>query len=148
GLAPREAAYYRVVIPSNAPSLKIRVTSTAGEVMLVVLTNKIPCIDSGHSSVPGKFMQKAGNEHYILLPPSGQNFLTPGVLYLAVVSEGINPPSSNQTGSGNSSFVLACEGSVPIVNLGVGGAVDLVRADTLQGGESKAYQFSVSQPMS
>jgi len=37
GLPPREAAYYRITIPSNAPSLKVRVTSTSGEMMLVTL---------------------------------------------------------------------------------------------------------------
>jgi hypothetical protein len=117
-LAPREAAYYRIQIPSNAPSLKIHLSSLSGELMLVAVPGKIPAVDSGQIGFPGKRMQKAGNEHYLLLPAVGQSFLTPGPLYLAVVGEGINPANSSQIGIGLTTYVLNCEGTVPILNLG------------------------------
>ena len=143
GMVPREAAYYRIQVPSNSPSLKVRVASTGGELMVLAFTGKIPSVDSGRNNNPGKVMQKAGNEHYVLLPDPGQSVLIPGPVYLAVVSEGVNPASANQVGFGTSSFVITCFGGVPIHNLGTVGPTDLVKVDSLDGGESKAYQFVV-----
>jgi len=79
-----------VVIPTNTPSWKVRVTTTAGEAMLLVSTNFFPNVDTGRVG-PGKVMQKAGDEHYVLLPFPGQTNLAAGTNYLTVVSEGINP---------------------------------------------------------
>src|SRR5262249_38567655 len=49
----------------------------------------------------------------------------------------------SQIGTGTSSYVISCAGAVPIYNLGTVGPADLVKPDTLEGGESKAYQFTV-----
>src|SRR5262249_36039215 len=117
--------------------------SIAGEIMLETLAGKIMCVDSGRNLLPGKAMQKAGNEQYLLLPAAGQSFLTPGPLYLVVIGEGVNPANSSQIGTGNSSYVISCAGAVHIYNLGTVGPADLVKPDTLEGGESKAYQFTV-----
>src|SRR5206468_9475185 len=43
GLPAREAAYYRLVMPSNAPSWHLRVTPDAGgELMLIVNSDVLP----------------------------------------------------------------------------------------------------------
>src|ERR1019366_1494449 len=89
-LAPREAAYYRVVVPSNTPSWNIKLTPTVGESLLVVQKGWIP--NSGgavggtlygydYSSQPsatlptgGRIQQKAGNEHLAVLPLPNYNY--------------------------------------------------------------------------
>ena len=148
GLPPREAAYYRVVVPSTAPSWKVRLTALSGESMLVGLHNSAPNVDSiavSGSITNGRGMQKLGNEHFLGLPLSaGTNIyvFNPGTNYLAVVSEGLNPPSSSRVGSGPSSHTITSFGALPVHNFGETTANDLLHSDSLQGGEVKAYQFT------
>lgn len=148
GLPPREAAYYRVVLPTNTPSWKVRLTAQSGESMLVALHNAVPNIDSmapSGSVTNGRGMQKFGNEHLVVLPPSaGTNFyvLNPGTNYLAVVSEGLNPPSPSRVGALPSSHTITSIGNLPVHNFGTTTPADIYYSDTLQGGEIKAYQFT------
>lgn len=146
-LAPREAAYFRVQVPSNCPSWKIKLAPSVGEAMLIVLSNHVPNIDSGRLSgaLNGKFMQKAGNEHYLLLPLVGQTNIIPGTYYLAAISEGVNPASATRIGSGNSTFTVTSVGNAPVNNLGTIGLTDVVITNTLEGGESQTYQFTIPQ---
>jgi len=144
-LSPREAAYFRVQVPTNTPSWKIKLAPNVGEAMLIVLSNRVPNVDSGRLSgnFNGKFMQKAGNEHYLLLPLVGQTNIVPGTYYLAAVSEGVNPATAARIGSGNSTFTVTSVGSTPINNVGTVGLTDLIITNTLEGGESQMYQFTV-----
>jgi hypothetical protein len=148
GLPPREAAYYRVVVPSNAPSWKVRMTALSGESMLVALHNSAPSVDSIASSgsvTNGRGMQKLGNEQLLTLPYSaGTNIYVsnPGTNYLAVVSEGLNPANSSRVGSGPSSHSITSIGAMPVHDFGTTTANDLLYSDALQGGEVKAYQFT------
>jgi hypothetical protein len=144
-LAPREAAYFRVQVPTNTPGWKLKLAPSIGEAMLVVLSNRVPNVDSGRLSgaLNGKFMQKAGNEHYLLLPLVGQTNIIPGTYYLAAVSEGVNPASATRIGSGNSTFTITSVGNVPVNQLGSIGLTDAVITNTLEGGESQTYQFEV-----
>lgn len=144
-LAPREAAYFRVEVPTNAPSWKIKLAPTVGEAMLVVLSNHVPNVDSGRLSgaLNGKFMQKAGNEHYLLLPLVGQTNIIPGTYYLAAVSEGVNPASATRIGSGNTTFTVTSVGNTSVNDLGTIGATDILITNTLEGGESQMYQFNI-----
>ena len=146
-LAARDAAYFRVQIPANSPGWKLKLTPSVGEVMLNVLSNRVPNIDCGRLSGPltGKYMQKAGNEHYLLLPNPGQTYLTPGWFYLAAASEGINPASASRIGSGSSTFTITSVGDVPVTQLGAIGLSDIVITNTLEGGESQMYQFTVAE---
>ena len=145
-LPAREAAYFRVPVLENRPGWKLKVTSTAGEAMLLVLSNRVANIDTGRKSGPlnGAFMQKAGNEHYLVLPEPGQSNIISGYYHLAVVSEGINPASATRIGTGSSTFTVTSVGDVPVVNLGNLGGNTLTRLDAIEGGESKAYQFVVA----
>src|SRR5258706_214842 len=102
GLAPREAAYYRVEVPPGAPSWQVKISTNAGEVMLLVLSNNVPNVDSGQFGVIGKLMHKPGNELYVLLPTSAppQSVLPGGTYYIAVVGEGLNPTNAARIGAG------------------------------------------------
>ena len=145
-LPARDAAYYRIVVPSNAPSWKLSLSGITGESMLLALRNALPNIDSfnpGGTLANGKSMQKLGNEHFLFLPVSGQTNVLPGTNYLAVVSEGVNPGTAGRIGPGSSSYVLRSLGPTPVVDLGLLTSEDLLQPDVLQGGEVKAYQFTV-----
>jgi hypothetical protein len=145
-LAPREVKYYRVQVPEDSPGWKIRFTPTAGEAMLLVLSNAVPSVDSGRSVHvrAGKLLQKAGNEHYVLVPLPGQSTIYAGTYYLAAVSEGVNPASNTRIGTAASSFTITSIGDVPVTNLGPVTLTDMVRTNALDGGESQFYQFTVN----
>ncbi|MFN7140922.1 MAG: hypothetical protein ACK4UN_16440, partial [Limisphaerales bacterium] len=120
-LPPREAAYFRVTVPENTPSLKMKVTGLSGEVMMVGLRNSIPNVeyhDNNRSINAGKTFQKAGNEHFVLLPPPAEDFLASGPLYFAVVGEGAIT-NANRIGQGNNSFIITSQGSMPVDDLGM-----------------------------
>lgn len=145
-VAARDAAYYRVVVPSNTPSWRVSVKGLSGEAMLAALRNALPNFDTANISgsiTNGRSTQKPGNEHYVMLPPPGQTNIPAGTNYFAVVSEGINPPNTVRIGSGSSSFVFSSRGTLPVPNLGLLTSEDLIQPDSLEGGEVKAYQFSV-----
>src|SRR6266700_6020158 len=116
-LPARETAYYRVQVPTNVPSWKIRLSATSRDAMLIVLTNHIPNVDSGRGTY-GKLMQKIDNEHYVLLPTPGKSFIAGGVYYLAVISEGLNPTGTTRVGTGSSTDTLTSQGPLPILDLG------------------------------
>ncbi len=148
-MPPREAAYYRVVVPSNAPSWKLRLAPTGGESMMVIRNGSLPNIENNLASAgigAGKKMQKAGHEHFVFLPSSGLTNLPPGTNYIAVVSEGINPSAGNpvvgNVGNGVSGFVLRSE-LLAVIPMGLLTSEDLTRPEDLEGGETQAYQFDV-----
>src|ERR1051325_1562896 len=87
---PREADYYEITIPPNKRSWKVKLTTTSGEAMLVVVTNKLMNVASE------KRVQKPGKEQYVMLPISGQDFLPAGTAYIAVIGEGMNPPDNTR----------------------------------------------------
>jgi hypothetical protein len=145
-LLPREAAYYRITVPPGIPGLKVRLAPTVGEAMLVELKDRIPNVDSGRPGplpLAGKSMQKAGNEHYVLLPSGTQTNISATSYYLAVVSEGVNPASALRIGTASSSYVIESAGPINVVNLGTIGGADLVITNSLEGGESRFYEFTV-----
>jgi uncharacterized repeat protein (TIGR02543 family) len=150
GLLPREGHYYRVQVPSNSPSWKVRMTATGGESLLMIQRTALPST-AGYATAPastlngGKKMQKLGQEIYMMLPDNGQSNIAAGTYYLAVIGEG-NNPSGSFIGSGMSSYTLTSYGSVVITNLGTldaSGATDLVHTNSNEGGEGKPYQFTV-----
>lgn len=143
-----EAAYYRVTLPASTPSWKAKLTPTSGEGLLVVQRAALPDIACSYEySVlgvkGGKLMQKPGQEHLVVLPPSGETVLPAGDYYLAVVSEG-QDPVWNTIGTGSASAQLQSLGSLAVTGMGTLSNADLTRADTLVGGEVKAYEFTVA----
>ncbi len=150
GLPAREAAYFRVVIPSNAPSWQVKLTPTNGEASLLVQKDALPnVVPTEYNSVTslygGRRMRKIGNDHFVLLPANGESNLLAGNYYLAVVSEGSAPDyPQSRIGSGSTDYELRSLGPLAVQNLGVLAVVDLLRTNALEGGQLRAYQFTVS----
>ena len=114
--------------------------------MMVCLSNRIPNIDTylqnGNIAL-GKGMQKSGNEHYVMLPVAGRTTIAPGTNYFAVIGEGANPLNSTRVGAGSSSYVIQSIGALATNDLGLLTSADLEKDDTVESGETKAYQFAV-----
>jgi hypothetical protein len=149
-LLPREAAYFRVNVPSNTPSWKVKLTGVSGESMLVALRGAVPNIDMNSAIgtlANGKGMQKLGNEHFVLLPATGQTNIAAGTNYFAVVSEGVNPPANTRIGNGSSSFTFESQGSLSTNDLGLLTSEDILYPDTVEGGEVKLYRFVIPSGM-
>lgn len=145
-LPARDAAYFRVIVPSNSPSWKVKLTGDSGESMMVGLRGAIPNIDMnqvGGTLANGKGMQKPGNEHFVLLPGTGLTNVLASTNYFAVISEGVNPPSSSRIGLGSSSFTFESEGVLPTADLGMLTSSDILQPDIVEGGEVRRYRFLV-----
>jgi len=150
-LVPREASYLKVTVPENTPSWEFTFAPVSGETLVAARRGYIPdfnaasggVLQDGTGSRQAK-VQKAGAERYLLLPPDNANMIVAGDYYLAVVSEGVNPPSST-IGSGTSSGTLTSNGPIAVNNLGVVGLTPITRALTLAGAQSKGYQFTVPE---
>jgi hypothetical protein len=133
-LAPREAAYYRVVIPEGSRTWKAHLQVSSGEAMLVVVTNTAPSIDSE------KRMQKPEDEYYLRLPSSGNTTFPETVCYLAVIGEGADA-TSTRIGSGNSSYVIQSVGPLQEFDLGALDHDDLFFTNSLAAGDTVAVHF-------
>ena len=145
-VAPREAAYYRVSVPTNMSSWKMKVTGLSGEVMLAGYEGALPCIDHLEAGIPlasGKSMQKPGNEHYLMLPTGTNTSVPSGIYYFAVVGEGTTATNIQRIGSGNSKFAIQSAGKLPINYLGLASATSIDRIDSLEAGDEKIYQFAI-----
>ena len=134
----REAAYYQVNIPCNTPSWRVKLEPTVGEALLVIQKDYLPNVISGglaayaYGTVGGIKMQKAGYEHYLLLPSYyGTTNISAGNYYQGVVSQGVNPSGGN-IGSNSTSYVLSSLGSLTVTNLGTVGTDDLLITNALE----------------
>ena len=144
-LAPREAAYYKIVIPMNVPNWRMKLACSQGEAMCVALQDKLPntsMTNATQSIAVGKAMQQPGNEHLLLLPGSGTNAQAPTTMYLAVVSEGVNP-GTTRIGANTSAYTLETSTNLVVTNLGRVASLELIHTNTLESGEVKAYQFTI-----
>jgi hypothetical protein len=149
GLNPRQADYYSVVVPTNTPSWKVRLTDVSGETALVINETALP--DSNPSGYPpwdiygGYEMNKPGNEQYLMLPVNAQsysNYVVAGTYYLAVIGQGMNP-SGSTIGSNSSFYALNSFGVQAITNLGTVSTTDILQTNAIQGGENALYQFTI-----
>jgi hypothetical protein len=148
-LPAREAAWYRLVVPNNAPSWKVALNFDAGDGLLLVQRGALPNLAAASANLlanltGGKKMQKLGDEHLLCLASSLGASLTPGTYYLGVVSEGLNPSNGvSRIGLGSAEFTLYSDGSLPPLDLGWVGPEDLLGQAVLEGGESETWNFSV-----
>src|SRR5207248_2166756 len=93
----------------------------------------------------GRKLQKAGDEYYLLMPNYNQSNLTAGIYYLAVASEGVNP-NGGRIGTGGAAYTLSSTTPLVVTDLGTvdgSGATDLIHSDSNEGGEIKAFSFTV-----
>jgi hypothetical protein len=153
--APREADYYHVVITNGTPSWRVKLAPTVGDALLLVQQDYLPNVVSDGSALPnfnygfeelygGIKLEKAGNEHYLLLPGNGQTNIPPGDYYLGVVSQGVNP-TGQDIGSNTTAYVLSSLGPLPMTNLGTvfPGNDLIVNLANVEGGDVLAFQFTV-----
>ncbi|MDO9307448.1 MAG: hypothetical protein Q7V04_00140, partial [Deltaproteobacteria bacterium] len=153
GLAPREAAYYRITVPAAQKSWSVKLEPTLGEALMSVRQGALPNMtaqDQPSDSIyyfAGNRRQKAGREFFHKYAESPQTAITAGTYYIAVFSEGQNPPDNYIIGSGNVNFTLTSYGPMPVADktstpAAVGTPVTW-NGETLQYGQQKVYRFRV-----
>ena len=157
-LARREAAYFKVTIPSNTPSWEFTLAPTAGEMMMAMRRGTVPDFHvvegSGYGDADVQFqsgtggsrqvkIQKAGPERFLVLPRNDADFIVAGDYYIAVISEGVNPPDSYTIGTGTSSGVLTSLGTLATTDLGTASVTGITQPVSLAGAQVKSYQFTV-----
>jgi len=148
-LGAREAAWYKVTVPTNTPSWRVALWFDAGDGLLLAQRDYLPSIGAaaGNGLSPntgGKKMRITGDEYLLALSASGSAYLTPGIYYLGVVSEGLNPSNIlSRIGTGNATCTLWSGGASPPVELGSIGSQDLVGQGLLGGGECVTWSFGV-----
>ena len=151
-LPAREPTFFKVSIPANVRSWKVRLGMSLGDASLYVLRDTLPNMisNSDYANGIGIFgglqMQQEGNEHFLLLPPGGSSFLVPGDYYLAVNSEGINPsgfgwPFVGSYGTGSTDAVIESIGEIPPTLVT---PASPPASTSLEGGEFASYQFDVA----
>jgi hypothetical protein len=155
-LTPREAAYFKVTIPPNTASWEFTLAPSAGEMMMAMRRGTVPDFsapgyspgdgvqyDSGTSGYREIAMQKTGPERYLVLPRNDADYIVAGDYYIAVISEGQNPPNSSTIGTGTSSGVLTSLGALSTTDLGAASAAGITHPVSLVGAQVKSYQFTV-----
>lgn len=155
-LPAREAAWYRVVVPTNTGSWKIRLGTELGDALLLAQKDYLPGIGAAtNSSVThtagGRKLQKTGHEHLLVLASgeTGQTNLPAGTYFLGVASEGLAPdPGRSWIGTEGTAFELLSEGTLTPADLGRVGTESLLAQGQLEGGEIKTWRFSVAAGVS
>ena len=149
-LPARESAYFKVVVPTNTPNWKVRLSTNSGECLLILQKDALGSI-SASSSAPtylygGRKLQKATEEVYTLFPEGGNSNVVAGTYYLSVVSEGLTPqPAGSRLGTNTINATITSVGSVATVDLGmVAPGSDIAFPDKLIGGDIQSYRFTVS----
>ena len=147
-LPSREAAYFYVDVPSNAPSWKVRLAVTTGDSVLAVQKDYLPNVLAATTpsvQIAGGYrVAKAGSEHYVLLPAPGLAFLPAGRYYILVASLGASPDLvNNRAGTGSSLYTITSQGPLPVEELGPLPVAGLMRNGSLEGGELGAYHFNL-----
>lgn len=147
-LPSRGYSFFRVHVPSNAPNWRITLTTNFGDSFFALQKDALPNIGTSDGLHPvtgngGRRVKKLGNENYTLLPAANQSNLVAGTYYVAYVSEGMNP-TTTRAGTNESSGTLASVGTIGTVDLGtLSSGADIMRAESLSGGEVRVFQFFV-----
>lgn len=161
GLAPREVGWYRVAVPAEAGSWSLNLAPTLGEAMLAVRHGRLPNIaatnngtlTSDHATdFRGAVRQHAGRESFYKYATAGQAAISGGEYYVAVISEGQNPPDDNTIGSGPVSYSLTSVGTMPVGDATATpvGALSPVAwpAQSVPLGQQKVYRFRLPAGLS
>lgn len=152
-LPAREAAWYRLVVSNNVLSWKVALNFDTGDGLLLAQRGALPNVAAASANVltaqnspvnGGKKMQKPGDEHLLSMAAGATVPLMPGTYYLGVVSEGLNLSNSlGRIGAGSDSFTLYTDGSLPPLDMGWVGPLDLLGQTVLTGGDSDTWGFTV-----
>lgn len=162
-LAPREAAFYRVVVPEGTPGWKISLQPTEGEALMLVHAGTIPNSAAGSGSLQtwtllgtnfvtrpagGRIEDTPGAEVLAVLPePRYRADLMPGEYFIAVMSQGIGsqPSPFRRIGTGPVKYRLQSETRLPVTSLGTIDATEKLAAGSLLAGEMAFFQFDVAE---
>lgn len=138
GLAAEEVDWYRVPIPPNSRSWRIRVTPTVGDVRFVVRKDFVPEYDSrglyDADQNGGVEMDRVGEELYQLLPKGNAEFLEECDYYIAVVAE--------QAGPAN--YEIDSQGEIPILGPIVPTPAGAVTAFNIPADEIELHRITVA----
>ncbi|MCK5803206.1 MAG: PPC domain-containing protein, partial [Lentisphaeria bacterium] len=150
-LPARGVEYFKVTIPPNTPSWRVQLDNTSGESQLYIREARVPTwqVNSSPTTSPGlnfstmTRLQTSGDEHFTLLPESGQTAIPAGDYYLMVVSEG-QSPSGSTIGTGTASATLRSHGTASYTNIGtLVNPGETTQAGSYGKGEIRRYQFTV-----
>lgn len=166
GLEPREVGWYKVTVPApvlgvgGVSNWELKLEPTVGEAMLAVRHGRLPNVMAGTATsdnmelneyYAGTLRQKSGNEYFYKSALSTKTTITGGEYYIAVISEGQNPPNTTTIGSGPVSYTLTSVGTIPVADTPpttLTTATPLTWAtQTLPFGSLKAYRFRVEAGM-
>ncbi len=123
-LAPRDVAYYRVIVPEGSESWGLELTpNNSGEAMLAVHRATLPHMAPGYqndatASGGGARRQKPGSELFYSYPRHGETTIPAGAYYIAVASEGVDPYSTSYIGTGSIDATLTSKGVLPFADNG------------------------------
>ena len=155
-LNPREIRYYAVDIPADTYrswQFELRMAHPDQEARLHARRGILPNSQAGSSaqanlnstaSVPPQLqLNKTGDEHFVLWPESGQEFIAGGTYYLLVAGEG-QGPDGTRIGEGVVDYELISHGEVAMEDLGliVSGS-QLTQAGSYGSGQQSYYQFEL-----
>jgi hypothetical protein len=145
-LPPTEAAYYRVTVPDNAPSWKLKLKISQGSAVLKVQKDFLPFLLYGQFEAAwgavfggqgGQEMTWPGDQQWTLLPLAGQSYVTPGSYFISVINH-------DQTGTVPAVCTLTSQVAPVATPPGpLAAGADLLFTNSQQCGELSFYQFTV-----
>jgi len=152
-LAPREADYYRVNVPTGTASWSLALEPLDGEAMVAIRHGSVPNVAaeswavSDGSQYQGTKRQKAGREFFYKYQAPGSADIRPGYYYIAVVGEGLSPQSSQHIGTGSVNYTLSSRGTVSIEDMTSAPLQANTPLEwpnqTLPDGDQRVYRFRV-----
>ncbi|MCC5834746.1 MAG: immunoglobulin domain-containing protein [Opitutales bacterium] len=155
-LNPREIHYYAVEIPENTYrswQLELRLAEPEQEARMFVRRGMLPNsqasssaqanLNSTVAAPPQLQLDKTGDEHFVLWPASGQEFIAGGTYYMLVAGEG-EEPDGTRIGEGPIDYELISHGEVEMEDLGlIAGGSQLTRSGSYGSGQQSYYQFEL-----
>jgi len=151
---PRDVRWYRVAVPADAASWSLNLVPTPGEAMLALRQGRLPNIAATNNSIytsdhatdfRGAVRQQSGSEFFYKYATAGQTVITSGEYYIAVISEGQDPPNPNTLGNGPVNYTLTSVGVMPVADttaIPVGAATPATwSSQSVPLGQQKIYRF-------
>lgn len=149
-VAPKDARYFKFTIPGGSRSWEFDSQVTNGDVVLAVCKDRIPGSKADSSSQQGPYighgflLDKSGHERMVLLPPNGEEFLTAGDYYVAMVSKGTGV-SSSRAGALPADAAFRSTGAIPVQSLGtVAAGQPVSRQLAFSEAQIQAFEFDIT----
>ena len=145
----RRTQYFKTTVPPGAASFRLRLENILGESMLAVRRDFMPdcdCTPAGDAGEKGGVsIARDGDEWYTLLPPEGEEVLEGGDYFIAVTSEGQNPPARTTAGTGISRAMVSVAEPLSPIDLGTVGTTPVIQNYSLTGGEIGSFRLELPE---